>query len=251
LFRKYDVPFELDDPRATVAHRDIIVGKPFLKRLYTEWYAALLDACRDQLATGHCLEVGSGGGFLAAQEPRVITSDILQLPGVDVVCDAQGLPFSDGSLSAIVMLNAFHHIPSPARFLSEAERTLAVGGKIVMIEPANSWFGRLIYKRFHHEPFDEHAGLEIRAGSPLSNSNQALPYIFFEREKAWFEEQFPRLRVRRIDYHSPLRYIASGGLSMPALLPTWLYPAVSLAERVLKPFSRRLGLFCTLEVERL
>ena len=65
-------------------------------------------------------------------------------------------------------------------FLKEAERTLKSGGKIVMIEPANSWFGLWIYKTFHHEPFDIKGGWEIQSTGPLSGSNQALPYIYFD-----------------------------------------------------------------------
>jgi hypothetical protein len=69
--------------------------------------------------------------------------------------------------------------PRPYLFLQEAERTLLSGGKIIMIEPANSALGRFIYKRFHHEPFEENGPREIKPGNPLSNSNQALAsYIF-------------------------------------------------------------------------
>ena len=30
--------YDLDDPRRTIHHKEIILSKPFLKKLYIEWY---------------------------------------------------------------------------------------------------------------------------------------------------------------------------------------------------------------------
>ena len=176
MFKKYKIDFDLDDPKTTLAHRDIILQKPFLKRLYSDWYNIFIDKSK-QVKNGKHLEIGSGGGFYKDVFAQVVTSDILSLPNVDKVFSAEEMPFNENELASIVMLNVFHHIPKPYLFLKEAERTLVKGGKVIMIEPANSALGRFIYKRFHHEPFDEKGGREIEAGNPLSNSNQALPYI--------------------------------------------------------------------------
>jgi hypothetical protein len=43
VFKKYTIAFDLDDPRATLAHRDIILQKPFLKRLYQDWYQIFIQ----------------------------------------------------------------------------------------------------------------------------------------------------------------------------------------------------------------
>lgn len=249
MFKKYTVEFGLDDPRTTLAHRDLILQKPFLKRLYTDWYASFIAVFQRQSGARH-LEIGAGGGFLKTLYPAVITSDILPLPNVDSVFSAEALPFANNELGSIVMLNVFHHIPRPWLFLQEAQRTLAVGGRIVMIEPANSLLGRFIYKRFHHEPFDEHGAREIKPGNPLSNSNQALPWIYFERDLALFRQEFPQLRINHVRYHTPFAYVISGGLSRSALLPHWLYPLVRAMEFVLSPLNRVLGLFCTVEIEK-
>lgn len=119
-----------------------------------------------------------------------------------------------------------------------------------MIEPANSGLARFIYKRFHHEPFDELAGPEIAPGNPLSNSNQALPYIYFERDLQTFKTDYPQLNINSVRYHSPFSYVLSGGVSRSALLPSFFYPLVKFAEWLLSPFSRQLGLFCTITVEK-
>lgn len=250
MFKKYTIPYDLDDPKATLAHRDIILQKPFLKRLYTEWYN-LFIAKTQNIKGGKHLEIGSGGGFYKEVFPEVVTSDILDLPNVDKIFSAEEMPFAENELASIVMLNVFHHIPKPYLFLKEAERTLIKGGKIIMIEPANSVLGRFIYKRFHHEPFDEKGGREINPGNPLSNSNQALPYIYFERDTEKFKKDFPHLKINSVKYHSPFLYVLSGGVSRSAMLPYIMYGLAKGFEWVLSPLSKQLGLFCTIEIEKI
>ena len=249
MFRKYTIPFSLDDPRTTLAHRDIILNKPFLKRLYADWYKEFISVSK-KTGKGIYLEIGSGGGFLKDVFPEVVTSDILNLPVVDRVFSAEELPYKENELGSIMMLNVFHHIPKPYLFLKEAERTLVKGGKIIMIEPANSALGRFIYKRFHHEPFDEHGAREIQAGNPLSHSNQALPYIYFERDAEQFKKDYPSLKINRIRYHTPFMYILSGGVSRSAMVPYFMYGFFKGVEKILSPFNRTIGLFCTVEIEK-
>lgn len=250
MFKKYVIHFDLDDPRTTLAHRDIILQKPFLKKLYQDWYSVFIEKTKN-ISPGKHLEIGSGGGFYKDVFPDVTTSDILQLPNVDKVFSAEEMPFAENELASVVMLNVFHHIPRPYLFLKEAQRTLVKGGKIVMIEPANSTLGRFIYKRFHHEPFDEKGGREIEPGNPLSNSNQALPYIYFERDLDTFKKEFPQLKINSVKYHSPFIYVISGGVSRSAMLPFFMYNLVKGFEWLLSPFSKTFGLFCTIEIEKI
>jgi SAM-dependent methyltransferase len=245
MWTKYPFDQELDELEKTLEHREIILSKPFLKNLYKKWYSDFI-ACADTSPKGKLLEIGSGGGYLKDIFPQVITSDILTLPHVDLLMNAESLPFNEQDLGCIMMLNVFHHIPRPYLFLHEAERTLLPGGKIIMIEPANSALGRFIYKNFHHEPFLENGEREIDPGKPLGNSNQALPYIYFERDVDWFKTEFPTLEISKIKYHTPLLYLASGRLTRDALFPRMFYWILSGIERLLSPFNRYLGLFCTI-----
>ena len=250
MFKKYKIDFDLDDPNASLAHRDIILKKPFLKKLYNDWYLIFIIKSKE-IKNGKYLEIGSGGGFLKDVFPEVITSDILILPNVDLIFTAEEIPFKENELASIVMLNVFHHIPKPHLFLKEAQRTLIKGGKIIMTEPANSSLARFIYKRFHHEPFDEKGQREIKAGNPLSNSNQALPYIYFERDLDLFKKDFPSLKINSINYHSPFSYIISGGVSRSAMLPFFMYNFVKGIEWLFSPFFKQIGLFCTIEIEKI
>jgi hypothetical protein len=51
---------DLDDPRTTALRRDILQRKPFLRRIYDEWYRHIAAAGRLGQVM---LELGSQGGF--------------------------------------------------------------------------------------------------------------------------------------------------------------------------------------------
>src|SRR3990172_9266531 len=89
---------DLDAPETTELRKRIIREKPFLKRIYVEWYELLLGAAAAQPVDGLLLELGSGAGFLGERSRQVITSEIFQINGVQVVLDGQALPFATGSL---------------------------------------------------------------------------------------------------------------------------------------------------------
>lgn len=238
--------YELDDPKRTLEHREIILSKPFLKRIYTDWYNEIL---REAATTpeGIKLEIGSGGGFIKDLDSSVITSDILELPNVDKVFNAEKMPFEDSQLSAIMMVNVFHHIPNVRNFLTEASRVLKKGGKIIMIEPANSLLSRFIYKNFHHELFDEKRDWTFPESGPLSGSNQALPYIVFKRDKNEFARSFPNLSVDKFYLHTAYRYILSGGVSRNQLVPDFMYSFFRTMEGV---FPNCTGMFQTIVISK-
>ena len=134
---------------------------------------------------GPILELGSGAGFLNESIPGLITSDVFAVSGVDRVVDARSLPFEDSSLRAIVMTNVFHHIPEVEQFLSESQRTLVTGGRIVMVEPWNTKWSRYVHERWHNEPMIPDAetwGFPMTG--PLSGANAALPWIVVHRDRS-------------------------------------------------------------------
>src|SRR6185436_13633701 len=91
----------LDDPNTTALRRRIIESKPFLRRIYLDWYQTL--AADLPTGTGKVLELGSGAGFFPDVVPETICSEVFPCPGIDVVLDGQRMPMADGSLRAIVM----------------------------------------------------------------------------------------------------------------------------------------------------
>jgi SAM-dependent methyltransferase len=240
---------DLDDPATTARRRTIVRSKAFLNAIYREWYA--LIAAQLPAGTEPVLELGSGGGFLSECVSRIVTSDVLPVPGIDLVCDAGRLPLRGESLRGIVMTNVFHHLPDVRAFLADAGRAVRRGGVIVMLEPWNTAWSRFVYRRLHHEPFDPAApDWRIGAGGPLSAANGALPWILFSRDRAEFEREFPTWRLTSISVTMPFRYLLSGGVSLRSLAPAWTFGLWRGVERALDPWMDRLGLFAQIVLTR-
>ncbi len=238
---------DLDDASTASIHARIIRSKGFLRRLYTDFYQHMRDEGRYEDSQVF-VEVGSGGGFVKEVMPGVFTSDVVPQEGVDWVFSAELMPFRADSVSGIFMFNSFHHFKDPAAALGEFQRVLKIGGTIVMIEPANTPFARLVYNHLHHEPFDPAAGWSVHSSGRLSDANGALPWIVFSRDYELFVRRFPDLRLVSLTYHTPFSYLVSGGLSWRQLVPTWSFLSFRFVEKLLAPVARWLGMFMTLEV---
>lgn len=237
-----------DSASTAVIHRQIIVSKPFLKRLYVDFYADLNRRIPETGSARKVVEIGSGPGFIKEAIPDVITSDVISEGGVDQVFSAESIPFPDATIDAFLMLNVFHHLPNVEQCLKEMERCLRPGGKIILIEPSNTPWNNFISKNFHHEPFDEKAGWKIEGQGRLSAGNGALPWIVFVRDRKTFAHVFPNLTVNQIDLHTPFRYLLSGGLSFRALMPNWMYRPIKFLEFILSPLNCLLASFQTIEI---
>lgn len=237
----------LDSSQTLALHHHLIHQKGFLNNLYRDFYLEIKYLTRFKKPI---IELGSGGGFIKETIPWIITSDIVKGPGIDKVFSAAKIPFKKHSIGAFVMLNVFHHIKNPERALLEMEKCLKIGGKIIMIEPYNSLWGRFIYQYFHHEKFDPYSNWKISKKGRLSGANGALPWIIFIRDNSKFSQKFPTLTIKNINIHTPLRYLLSGGLSHPSLLPKQFYPLVKILESALSPLNSYLGMFATIELQK-
>lgn len=246
---KYDIPYDLDSVERTIYHRKIITNKTFLKRLYSEWYNIFIEVI-PQLPKGKMIELGSGGGFLKEFEPQILSTDILKLPSNDLTFSALDMPFKNGEISSIFMVDTFHHIPDAGKFLNEANRVLMKNGEIVMIEPANTIWGRLIYANLHHEPFEPNADWTIPKAGPLSGANGALPWIVFQRDFNKFKKLFPEFEIQEISFHTPLIYLLSGGLSFKQLFPDFSYPLFRTLDKFLSSISNELSMFVTIKIKK-
>ena len=235
---------DLDDPATTAARRRIIREKGFLRRLYAEWYDRLTADLPD--GPGRVLEIGAGAGFLADRVEDALTSDILPVPGLDLVADAHRLPVGDQQLRGVVMTNVLHHLQEPIQALNEIARTLRPGGVLTMIEPWSNRWSKAVYRRLHHEPFDPAAGRTLPPGGPLSTANGALPWILFHRDREAVLEALPGLKLRQACPLMPLAYLASGGVSMRSLAPGWVYRLFRIVEWPLEGW----GMFAHVTLER-
>jgi SAM-dependent methyltransferase len=240
---------DLDDPKTTSLRKNIIASKPFLRAIYNEWYAILAS----QLPTGRgkVIEIGSGAGYCSQFIFGLIKSEIFVCPDLDVVLDAQQMPFDNGSLRAIVMTNVLHHMPRVECFFEEACRCLGSGGKILMIEPWMTTWSKFVYMHFHHEPINSEATeWSFAFNGPLSSANIALPWILFARDREKFKSRFPELVIGEIRPFLPFRYLLSGGVGMRSLMPSFTYRFWANLEQLLRSQMPRLGMFAFIALER-
>ena len=240
---------DLDAPPTTLLHAEIIRNKPFLRKLYIDFYKQLRKAVPEP-EKKVLVELGSGGGFIKEVIGNCVTSDILDLPNIDMVFSASNMPFEETSVDAFLMVDVFHHLADSKAFFKETLRCLKVGGKIVMIEPANTLWSRFIYTNFHHELFDTQAQWGLEGIGPLSQGNGAIPWIIFSRDREIFENEFPSLKVVRMRNHTPLRYLLSGGFTLRQLVPSFTYPVIKAIEYTLSPINDWLGMFQTIELQK-
>ena len=241
---------DLDSPGTVDLHRRLTLGKPFLRRIYNDWYAWLAGSLPE--GEGRVLELGSGGGFLKDQLLETIASDIVPSNHVNVVLDGQSLPFATDTLRGIAMTNVLHHIPDVRLFLEEAGRCVRPGGVVLMIEPWYTRWSRFVYGTLHHEEMRaDAADWAFESDGPLSSANTALPWILFERDRSRFEEEFPQWRIDTVEPFMPLRYLLSGGVSVRSMAPAWSYGLWRWAEDTTGRWNGSTAMFAKIALTRI
>ena len=240
---------DIDDPNTTLLRRQIIQQKPFLRKIYEDWYTWVASSIPH--GKGKVLELGSGAGFLEKFVPGPITTEVFYCPLVSMIMDGCFMPFPDGLFKAIVLVNVFHHIPMAELFLKEAVRCLRPGGKILLVEPWVTTWSFFVYAYLHHEPFDVRTqSWSFSTTGPLSGSNHALPWIVFERDRRIFEFTFQQLAIDKITVEKPFVYLFSGGVSLRSLMPEFSYGYFRTMEDLFKPWMHKLGMFAKIELSR-
>src|SRR5260370_22622367 len=163
-------------------HRRVWEQKRVLRRIYNEEFFARLLSFRKK--DGTSVEVGCGPGFFKQAMPGVLSSDLVWCPWIDVVADAQNLPFQTSSVANIFGVDMLHHLAAPMTFLREAQRVLVCGGRLILIEPWVTPFSYLIYTYFHQEDCDLSARpWELAEAKPSDKKRfggkHAKPYLLF------------------------------------------------------------------------
>jgi SAM-dependent methyltransferase len=200
-------------------YRAIWNSKPSLRAVYTDIYQRMLA----KTVPGPTLEIGGGSGNFKATVPHTITSDIAMAPWLDLVCDAQRLPFADSAFANVVMVDVLHHIENPLRALIEMRRVLQPGGRLIACEPAITPLSGIFYRLMHPEPVDMSANplteRQITTGRDPFESNQAIPTLLVGRYRDELKQAVPGLDLASVDRLSFLAYPLCGGFQRWSLLP--------------------------------
>ena len=225
--------------------------RPLVRSLYDGWFR--LVASRLSGVAGESVELGSGIGKFQHVAPTVIATDVERTAWVDRVVHAEALPYEDGSLANLVLIDVFHHLRSPSRFLDEAARALARGGRVVILDPFCSPLSTVAYRAFHHERVDLRApafGDDEDARGTL-DANQARATLVFFRCADEYARRWPQLPIVERRRLAVLAYPLSGGFTGRRLVPSaFARPLVAL-DRLLEPVLAPLTAFrCLVVLER-
>ena len=238
---------QIDGAKRLEAHAAVLRRKPMLAEVFRECHQAFMDLdlrCFGD-TPGTRIELGAGVAPVRSTYSEVLATDVVPGAGLDRVIDAMDIDVPEGSVRALYGQNCFHHLPEPERFLSSAERAVAPGGGVILIEPFYGPVASVLYKHlFASEDFEKDmAGWTTDASGPMTGANQALSYIVFVRDRAEFERRFPALElVGSRPLGNYVRYLASGGLNFRQLVPTASAGLLKRLEAAIARANRRLAL---------
>ena len=117
----------------------IVNGKPVLVRRILDWHVtppredkisqniALFRAPK-RITAADAIILHLGSGNVPSEDPRVISLDVLPCANVDLVAEAEELPFQDNSLDHVESGAVFEHLHDPWKAIAEIKRVLKPGG---------------------------------------------------------------------------------------------------------------------------
>lgn len=231
-------------------HREVWQNKPILQEIYHNYYTAIKTFCTE----GNTLEIGGGSGNFKEYFPGAISTDIVALPWLDIISDAQVLPFKNESVANIVMIDVLHHLEDPPTFFNEAQRILKPKGRLILFEPAITPLSHIFFHLFHPEPINLRQDpfdkcLVNHAREPF-DANQAIPTLLFCRYRSRFSLKFPLFKIVELSYYDLFAYPLSGGFRSWCFIPNSSLRHLLWIEKRLLPILGPLmafRIFCVIE----
>lgn len=191
---------------------EVINNSLYLSSIYSEVYQAfhVLSGSASDLRV---LEIGSGGlDFARKRWPNVLNTRFDTDGGIL----AEELPFENNSFDLIIAKDVLHHIKDVPRAFSEFNRVLVSGGKVIASEPSWSLLGRIIYRYFHEEDWQESKDFVIKSNDPWA-SNQALIYNLTKLSSDERSEILSGFELTTHGCTYGITYLISGGVHTPIL----------------------------------
>lgn len=244
---------EFDTAEVTGIQRRIIATKPALRALYAEYCRPVVESALRAPIGAKMLEIGSGASPLTNYLTNLVSTDVVHLPWLDLVCSAYSIPFKDKSLDRIFAVFVCHHLGRLHSFLNEVHRCLKPSGEIVIVDPAVTWFSRWYYRLIHMDAMDETTeewGFD--GAGRLSDSNIALAWIVFVRDRERLMRLYPDLRIEKIEYNTCLSFLLSGGTRIRQLAPTFVIRRLFALENwVIRHVTSQVAVTMAVTIKRL
>ena len=202
---------DVDDHSLPGIQSVILSEKPLLRSAFETFYCDMACLC-DRFFTveGIEVELGTGTGFFKQLRPALITSDIRNIPHIDMKLDAQAMTLADDSVRCIYAINVFHHLPDPELFFSDR-----IGGPL---SGANQALAHIIFER------------DLTRFNAMYGTKLEIVYRGYES--------------------NALRYLLSGGLTFRQLLPSFMTSPLALIEKLLSPLAHYLSLHQVIVLRR-
>ena len=215
--------------------------------LYKEWYEIISNSLSE--IEGINIELGCGASFIDQVNKSIKKTDIFLNSNTDFKLNAMDIGKNfENKVSNLILVNVFHHISDPELFLKSAEKSLLTGGRIIMIEPSNNYWSRLVYKFVGHETFDRsQIEWKFQSKDPLLDSNQALSWIILERDYEKFKKLFPMFSLIKKKNMMPFTYLLSGGHSFNTRIGKFI-KIIRKFERFF--FDKNMGIFNLICLEK-
>jgi SAM-dependent methyltransferase len=231
-----------DSEKMLEIHSKVLYEKPMMRDVFSEFYDACIRLDEKYFSDSKAkrVEIGAGVSFFKKKYPDIISTDIKKAENLDMVVDAQNMPFEQNSVRAIYGINCFHHFPNPDLFFNELDRVLVKGCGCILIDPYYGTIAKRFYKKiFDTETFDMTQKEWVNESLGFMNgANQALSYIVFIRDKKKFEERYPNLEIIvQKPLNNYMRYVLSGGLNFRQILPSFFSPVIKFFEFIFMPFN--------------
>lgn len=120
------------------------------------FFRTVLESHRSRVSRPLVLDIGSGGGFVAAG-----VSDIAEVVAIDlsldslrdaktsglrmlVVAEAADLPFRDDSYESVICSEVLEHVADPTGVVAEAARVVKPQGLFLFSTPSRTYWSRLL-----------------------------------------------------------------------------------------------------------
>jgi SAM-dependent methyltransferase len=201
--------------------------KDVLRQAYGTFYRAIAAQLAPQ-QNGLNVELGSGMGNIKAYIPDCITTDIFDNPWLDRVENAYKLSFANEEVANLILFDVWHHLEYPANALAEAARVLGPRGRLIVMDPAMSLAGKVVYGLFHHEPLRlKHTfpprpiPMEIPSDLPYFAAQSSAHRLLELRLLPDLLRDWSTVYIQRI---TSFTYLASGGFRGRQLYPSLALP---------------------------